>query len=116
MLTALVEANMSSGPLLKIHEVDGRPRSSSRQRTPVQDHEGMIPVHTQDSEQVYYIVDCPSLDLVEATLLFPDGYIRGSIVSHNRFHSLKYIVTLLHRSLSSSRLIRSQHVQHAQER
>jgi hypothetical protein len=81
MLTTLVEENMSPNAPLKVPEVGERP-PSSRQITPFQDSEGMIPVHMPDSGPVYYIVDCPFLDLVEATLLFPDGYIRGSDVSN----------------------------------
>jgi hypothetical protein len=82
MLAAVSEANMSSGTPVKGPEAVEGPQSSARQRSSFQGSDGLIPVNSVDTEEVYYIVDCPALHMIEATILFTDGYYRGSNVSY----------------------------------
>jgi hypothetical protein len=49
-------------------------------RRQTDDSEGLIPVTPSDSK-VFYVVDCPSLHLVDSFSLFPDRSQPGSDVS-----------------------------------
>jgi hypothetical protein len=116
MLATVAEVNMSTGTPVKVQEVVENLQSSAQQISPFQDSEGLIPVHTPESDEVYYIVDCPALHLIEATILFSDGYCRGSDVSHSRFHSLESRSNIVARfSLISSRSTRSKYAPDAPE-
>src|ERR1700743_2400577 len=94
MLNAVNGANMSSSPPVKVRPLVARPSSSQRQSPSFPDTEGLIPLHPPDSEPVYYIVDCPDLHPIEATLLFSDGYVRGSNVRCSHFRGPESKITL----------------------
>jgi hypothetical protein len=49
-------------------------------RRQTDDSEGLIPVTPADSK-AFYVVDCPSLHLVDSATLFPDRSLPGSDVS-----------------------------------
>ena len=97
MLATVAEVNMSSGTPVKVQDGVEGSQSSVRRRPLHQDSEGLIPVHTLESGEVYYIVDCPALHLLEASILFSDGYYPGSNVSHSRFHSPESISNIVAR-------------------
>jgi len=47
---------------------------------PLNDYEGLIPV-VLDQATIFYVLDCPSLHLIEGSELFMDGVLPGRAVS-----------------------------------
>lgn len=60
------------------HAMSSR-RPSNQEIAANRDSEGLIPVVSADSE-IYYILDCPSLHMVEGRYLFPEGSFLGENV------------------------------------